>query len=167
MAGVNDEAYDDLRGLIKAILADDGVQTVDVAFKPAGGGVHIEVRADLPQGGISLAQCAGLNRKIIERMDAGEMFAGNYELVVCSPGLDWPLATADDFRRNLNRPVEIVLQQPLLERSRWEGQIIGCDAAAVELKVQSPKKKKKAGETAPPPVIKIPYEHIKTALQII
>jgi len=57
--------------------------------------------------GTTLAECARLSRLVGALVDDSEMFPNGYNLEVSSPGLDRPLKTAADFRRNVGETVTI------------------------------------------------------------
>jgi ribosome maturation factor RimP len=75
---------------------------VDAAVKQDGAGVAFSLLADKPQGGISLKDCALLNRLLRDELDTG-ILSGQYTLEVSSPGLDRPLKTKEDFMRCRDR----------------------------------------------------------------
>ena len=52
---------------------------------------------------MTVDDCARASRAIEARLDAGEVFAGNYVLEVSSPGVERPLRTAGDWRRFVGR----------------------------------------------------------------
>lgn len=60
--------------------------------------------------GVTIDNCAKLNRKLYKIIEATEGFEdGNFSLEVSSPGLDEPLHSFRQYRKNIGRPVEIVL----------------------------------------------------------
>jgi ribosome maturation factor RimP len=64
--------------------------------------------ADQP-GGITLDVCAQVSRELSRMLDADDPIPGRYMLEVTSPGLDRPLKTETDFRKNTGKDVKVVL----------------------------------------------------------
>lgn len=60
--------------------------------------------------GLTIDSCAKLNRKLYKIIEVMEGFEdGNFSLEVSSPGLDEPLHSFRQYRKNIGRPVEITL----------------------------------------------------------
>jgi ribosome maturation factor RimP len=70
----------------------------------------VRVVADRP-GGIDLDTCAAVSSELGRMLDVDDPIPGQYTLEVTSPGLDRPLRTAEDFRRNMGRRVRVVFAQ--------------------------------------------------------
>lgn len=89
--------------------------------------VHIEVLLDA-EGGITLGQCAALNRKAIVYMDKNGLYDGRYTLEVCSPGLDRELRDTEDFEWAEGKNVKIKVHEPINGQSVIEGKLAAADA---------------------------------------
>jgi len=50
-------------------------------------------------GGVDADALASISRGLSLQLDAEDLIAGRYRLEITSPGLDWPLESAADFRR--------------------------------------------------------------------
>jgi len=126
---------DHLRGIFEAVVGPLGVEIFSVTVKPYQGTAHIELLADLPGGGISLDQCAQINRDVRRHLESEGLFGGDYTLSVSSPGLDWPLKSARDFRRVIGQTLEVFHQDPLEDDSaqRVVGVLAGVDEQGVRL----------------------------------
>lgn len=60
--------------------------------------------------GVTIDNCAKLNRKLYKIIEVMEGFEdGNFSLEVSSPGLDEPLHSFRQYRKNIGRTVEITL----------------------------------------------------------
>jgi ribosome maturation factor RimP len=55
--------------------------------------------------GVGIADCETFSRALGERIEDLSFFDAEYDLQVSSPGIDRPIRTDDDVRRNLGRPV--------------------------------------------------------------
>jgi len=96
-----------VRKLIAPILEEEGVDLIDLELKGLGGRRTLRVFIDTDTG-IRLEECVRVSERISALLDVEDPIAGRYTLEVSSPGLDRPLRTARDFRKNLGRTVWIV-----------------------------------------------------------
>lgn len=88
------------------------------------------------EGGLTVSDCAYLNRKISDllALECEELPYGSYRLEVSSPGLDRPLCTSIDFRRNVGRDVVISYQSENTKKEK-KGKIIEVKNDSVCLQV--------------------------------
>ena len=114
----------------------------------------IEVFADRERGGITIDECAAINRRIINKIESEQLLEGDYTLAVSSPGIDWPLKTEKDFLRALNRQVRFHLEEPMDGKIEYAGTIRAIEGASVIVALTQ-------GE------ITIPIRNIHKAVQII
>jgi ribosome maturation factor RimP len=91
------------------LLAKHGAELVEVQVR-RGRTQLVRVVADRP-GGIDLDTCAAVSSELGRMLDVDDPIPGQYTLEVTSPGLDRPLRTAEDFRRNMGRRVRVVFAQ--------------------------------------------------------
>ena len=82
-----------------------------------------------------------------------QIMPGAYALEVSSPGIDRPIRTPDDFRRNIGRVLAVTAMHSSGERRSYHGKLLGCDGAQLRL----------AGDTEKE--IRIPLEEVVTARQ--
>ena len=83
-----------------------GLEIVEFAFHSQGR--HSLLRIDLDRPGIpgvGLADCEIFSRTLGDRIEDLSFFDAPYDLQVSSPGIDRPIRTDDDLRRNTLRPV--------------------------------------------------------------
>lgn len=59
--------------------------------------------------GVNLDVCADISHAIGKQLDELDLIPNAYQLEVSSPGLDRPIKTLDDYRRNLGKLVEFKL----------------------------------------------------------
>lgn len=72
-------------------------------------------------GGIDLDDCAVLSHAIDSDLDSLEFLKNPYYLEVSSPGLDRPIKTKDDYRRNIGKDVTVKLYAPINGKKVFEG----------------------------------------------
>lgn len=102
------EVIERLEGIIRPLLEREGAELVDITL---GGGKRrraLRIYADRP-GGITIDECARLNRLIGGMLDAEDPLEGSYVLEVSSPGLDRVLKTDRDFGRSVGQKIRIIL----------------------------------------------------------
>ena len=100
-----------VRTVIEPVVAAVGYDLEDVAISRAGRRHVIRVLVD-KDGGINLDDVALVSREISTALDAteetgGDLFPGEYQLEVGSPGVDRPLTEPRHWRRNVTRLVEV------------------------------------------------------------
>lgn len=112
------EVIGELRSIIEEYLKSQNIDLVDLICRQEGSNLVLRILADFPSGGISIKECAHLNKEIGRILDEKDILQQNYLLEVSSPGLDRPLTTKADFFRCLNKTVRIFLKEPL--NGKWE-----------------------------------------------
>ncbi|WP_138158944.1 ribosome maturation factor RimP [Peptoniphilus catoniae] len=111
---------------------DLGYELVDVEFKD--GSKHSLISIYIySKDGISLDDCTEFSRKVEDDIDSLDI-KKSYYLEVSSPGLDRPLKTQDDFRRNLNKEVEVKLFAPINGKKSFVGELFSYDKDSLTLK---------------------------------
>jgi ribosome maturation factor RimP len=116
---------DRIRDLAEPLAASSGLDLVDVELKQ-GPRTLVRVVVDR-KGGVDLATCQDMSRRLSDALDADDPVEGRYALEVTSPGVDRPLTDRRAFDRVEGRPV-------LVHRSDGGGvvQLRGTVAAAEE-----------------------------------
>src|ERR1700678_18427 len=123
--------------LAQAMLAaDPGYFLVDVRIKPTN---NVRVYIDGDQG-ISIDKCVLYNRTLYKKLEESGLFpAGDFSLEVSSPGLDEPLKLLRQYRKNIGRQVELVLQ----DGSKKEGKLMEVSEDGIIVEETRGKNKKK------------------------
>ena len=117
------------------ICQDLGYELVDVEFKK--GAKHNLISIFIyKEDGIGLDDCESVSRKIDEILDKEEDLTDPYYLEVSSPGLDRPIKTKDDYRRNLGKEVEVKLYAPIDRKKQFEGFLTSYDDESVLIKME-------------------------------
>ena len=101
---------------IIGVMRECGAELVEILFRRAGSRSIVTFIVD-KEGGISLEDCAQINRKLGIFFDtlaedaqgpSAGIFAGPYFLEVNSPGLDRPLKAENDFLKVVGRAIKLV-----------------------------------------------------------
>jgi ribosome maturation factor RimP len=109
-----DDLEERIASLAEPVLARHGADLVEVNVK-RGPVSLVRVVADRPPGGIDLDTCAQVAEELSRMLDADDPISGRYTLEVGSPGLNRPLQSEDDYRRNLGRRIRVRLEAEQLE----------------------------------------------------
>ena len=101
---------------LRARVEEGGVELLEVQFRRNGSRSFLTLVVD-KAGGVSLDECADVNRRIGSYLDqeseaGSDVLQGSYLLEVNSPGLDRPLKTLKDYARALNERVRVAWRSP-------------------------------------------------------
>jgi ribosome maturation factor RimP len=123
-----------LREVIEPVVAAGGYDVEGLSVSRAGRRHLVRLTVDR-DGGVNLDAVADVSRLVsaaLDDVEAGgeELFAGEYELQVSSPGVDRPLTLPRHWRRNVGRLVQVRAGDRQLT-----GRIVGADADGVVLSV--------------------------------
>ena len=112
----------------KKLAEELGYELVEVALDKEPAGKYLRIYLDKPEG-IALTDCETFHRRVqplVEHLD--------YDfLEVCSPGLDRPIKTPEDFKRSEGEEVEVRLFKPLDGAKIFHGTLIGLQEGQVLL----------------------------------
>jgi ribosome maturation factor RimP len=115
------------------VLQQMEVDLVEFKIHPRGKSISIDVLVDKPQGGITLEECAHVNRFLADQLENIPLTEKDYTIEVSSPGLDRPLKTMKDFKRVVGQPVRFHLTQKLADQLEHTGVIDQVDAEQVTI----------------------------------
>lgn len=105
--------------LLAPILDLDGIELVDVETQLK----TLRLLIHKP-GGLSVSDCQAVNSVVRPILEVHEYLASYTQLEVASPGLDRPLRTAADFRRNRGRTVRIEVASKDDRKYQVQGTVI-------------------------------------------
>ncbi|HOW42148.1 MAG TPA: ribosome maturation factor RimP [Candidatus Omnitrophota bacterium] len=112
-----------VRPLAEELLCAQRMEVVDLALRYEGSRMVITVLIDRPEGGITLDECAAVNRALGDKLETAGCIQQGYILEVASPGIDRPLKTRRDFERSLNKQAKFFLNEGINGKIEWDGQI--------------------------------------------
>ncbi|MCP3178116.1 ribosome maturation factor [Desulfuromonas sp. KJ2020] len=125
--------------LAEPILADFGLEMVDVEFKREGRDWFLRFFID-KEGGVTLDDCADFSREIGAVLEIEDVIDVAYRLEVSSPGLDRPLKKPQDYERYRGRLVKVKTYEKLdpdgrgHERKTFEGELLGLEEGRVRIR---------------------------------
>ena len=131
-----------------------GYEIVDIEYK--NGSKHDLLSIFIyKEEGIDLNDCSDMSRSIEDKIEDAKLIENPYYLEVSSPGLDRPLKSQDDYRRNLNKEMEVKLYAPLNGVKLFEGKLKAYDETDVYIELEDNKE------------IKLPIKSISSMKQKI
>jgi ribosome maturation factor RimP len=113
----------------------------------------IQALVDKPCGGISIDECASINKGLYALLEKKGIIDRAFTIEIFSPGLDRPLRSRKDFLRTTGKDVRFFLLEPVNGKIELEGTIISVGEETVGVK---------AGEN----VIEVPLEKIRMGKQV-
>lgn len=105
--------------LLSTLLEDDKFFMVEVQVSPSKIRPKVTVLID-SDAGISIDECAEISRKLDDLIEAEELIPHAYTLEVSSPGVDYPLATPRQFRKNIGRTLRVVLKDGIEKKGQLQ-----------------------------------------------
>ncbi|HTI90906.1 MAG TPA: hypothetical protein VL727_09975 [Puia sp.] len=126
-----------VESLVQTLLTGDtGYFLVDVRIKPTN---NFKIFIDGDQG-ITIEKCVQINRALYKKMEELGLFpTGDFSLEVSSPGLDEPLKLLRQYKKNIGRQVELILQ----DGSKKEGRLMEVSEDGIIVEETKGKNKKK------------------------
>lgn len=104
---MSSEDLDQVQKIAEPIIEEANLELFDLLIKIYRGVSNIELLIDRPSGGISIDECAKVNRKIADTIEEDGLFGDDYTVSVSSPGLDWPLTKPKDFKRLIGQDIDV------------------------------------------------------------
>ena len=134
---MTNEAVKTVEGLVQNMLeSEPSYFLVEVRIKPIN---NVKVYIDGDQG-ISIEKCVRYNRALYKKLEESGLFPpGDFSLEVSSPGLDEPLKLHRQYKKNIGRQVELVLQDGV----KVEGRLIEVSEDGVIIEETKGRNKKK------------------------
>jgi ribosome maturation factor RimP len=98
---------EDIRKMIGEIISEEPVYfLVDLRIKPTN---NVKVFLD-GDSGITIEKCVQINRRLYKKLEEAAFFPdGDFSLEVSSAGLDEPLKSLRQYKKNIGRRVEVQL----------------------------------------------------------
>ncbi|MDX1628034.1 MAG: ribosome maturation factor RimP [Fulvivirga sp.] len=151
------ELRDQVHKIAQDQLADDSHFIVDVTVSKSKGPKKVAVLLDGDQG-VTIDDCANLSRSVSAQLEAEDLIDGAYTLEVSSPGVDFPLQSERQYKKNVGRQLKVTLE----EGKPVKGRLESYNDTHITLTQEKGKGKKKETKT-----VEIPLENIKkTIVQI-
>ena len=133
----NDTLIQTLTNLLEEQLAaDPATYLVDLKIKPTNN-IKIFVDGD---NGITIEKCVAINRALYKQLEELAIFTDNdFSLEVSSPGLDEPVKLLRQYRKNIGRQVEVLLN----DGTKIEGKLTEVNEDDIVVEEKKGKNKKR------------------------
>jgi len=124
-----------LAGKVKAIceekivplIEEVGYEVVEVEYVKKSDGMNLTFYID-SENGVQIEDCEKVSRLVDEVIDEINPTDDQpYILSVSSPGIDRPLKTERDFRRNLNKEIKVTLFAKVDGKKEFVGELTAFD----------------------------------------
>ena len=139
-----------IEALLQPLLEGSDMFVTSIRIKPTN---NIKVFLDADSG-LDIGKCATVNRRLYHAIEEQALYPdGNFSLEVSSPGVDEPLLSMRQYKKNIGRTVEVTP----LEGEPVTGRLKEVLEDKLILHVKGTKK-------APPHDTDIPFSIIKTTI---
>jgi len=102
----------DLEDRIKEMVgkksSHENIFLIDVVVKYRNGVNSVTIILD-GDNGVTISDCVRFSKYIEHELEGIGFLKGTYDLKVCSPGIDQPLKTHRQYKKNIGRRVKITL----------------------------------------------------------
>jgi ribosome maturation factor RimP len=117
---------EDIETRVAPLLAEAGVELVDVEYRREPTGWVLRFYLDKP-GGFTLTDCEIWNDRLGQAVEESGLIPHAYSLEVSSPGLNRPLKRIEDFRRFLGVDAVVKLYAPQNGQKNFHGKMVAVD----------------------------------------
>lgn len=145
---------DTTKNLVEPILADLGLELVDIEYVKEGKSFYLRVFID-KEGGVDIEECGLVSERLSESLDEDDPIKDPYYLEVSSPGAERPLKKREDFQKFMNHHVYLKFYEQIGGFKAIEGDLVGLsdeDIVTIEYKDKTRKK-----------TLDVPYKKIAKA----
>lgn len=112
--------------LVAPIAESFGLEVIEVLYEKKYDGMNLTIVID-KDGGVTINDCETLHRAIDAPLDELDPIDCAYTLNVSSPGIDRPLKTERDYKRNLNKKISVKLYKAVNSKKSFVGILTAYD----------------------------------------
>jgi ribosome maturation factor RimP len=141
----------EIREQAEGMLPDKSYFIVRVSLTGSKGHRRLEILADGDHG-IDIDVCSRLSRDLSEWLDSKNLIDEHYVLEVGSPGIDYPLDTPRQYKKNIGRMLKIIKN----DGSVVKGKLKGIENTGITVEADQEKKR-----SAPTRVVNIGFDQIR------
>lgn len=128
-----------IEALLNEYLADKDLELYRLVHKKEGKDWILRVLLDKPEDSeqeyVDIEECEEVARWLSDKLDELGFSDKQYNLEVCSPGLDRELIKESDFRRFAGREVEVKTYEQINGMKNFEGTLIGKENNVIKLDI--------------------------------
>ncbi|MDD4203079.1 MAG: ribosome maturation factor RimP [Candidatus Omnitrophica bacterium] len=119
-----EKIIDQITQIVNKVVGETEAIVYDISYKKEGSQKVLRVLLD-KQNGISMDDCATVNKKTGEILENEELIDEPYIIEVNSAGLDRPLNNRVHYEMAIGKDVEIKLFAPIEGRKTFIGKLLG------------------------------------------
>lgn len=120
--------------LAEPLALAQGLELVDVQYRPETGRLVLRLLIDRPEGRVTLEELARVSRELGDLLEAHDAVPGRYHLECSSPGVNRPLLRQAHFLRAVGQRVRVHTREALEGRRRFRGTLEAVTAEAITLR---------------------------------
>ena len=124
--------------LVSPIAESFGLEVIEVLYEKKYDGMNLTIVID-KEGGVTINDCEKLHRAIDEPLDELDPIDTAYILNVSSPGIDRPLKTERDYKRNLNKKISVKLYKMVDNKQVYDGVLTSFDEETFTIELKNNK----------------------------
>jgi len=128
------EIIDRVKDIATPILLDEGMELVEIEYRREAKGWVLRLYIDKEEG-VSIDDCTHISQEIGRSLDVENFISAPYTLEVSSPGLTRPLKNRKDFTKYLNHLIKVKTFDPIENRRRFKGRLLGISENRIEIEV--------------------------------
>lgn len=122
------------------VIQELGYEVIEIEYAKKNDGMNLTFYIDCDNG-INIDDCEKVSKAIDELLDQLNPTDDQpYILNVSSPGIDRPLKTERDFRRNLNKKISVTLFAKINGSKVYEGELVSYDENTITIKINNENK---------------------------
>jgi len=123
-----------LQEITQRVVEETGLELVELSLRGSSRRRLLRVDIDRPgPQGVDIDDCKRISQVLGEVLENDEMLEDSYVLEVSSPGIDRPIVSAADFRRNTGRRVLLRTRESIDGRQEWKGVLRGLEGEQIHL----------------------------------
>ena len=139
---------------IKPILDKLKLSLFELSYVKEHGEMILRVLIEKENEEIDVDLCATVSEKISPLLDQLNFLNDQYTLEVASPGLERPIRSLEEFKKQIGGYVEMIVKEPVLNYNELIGTLISVNQDQIELKINLKGRIK---------IVKISYQNIQSA----
>ena len=113
-----------IESLAKAVIEAAGMDLIELKLAGHKNDVLIQITADKPSGGITIRECAILNKALVAAISQENFLPPEiFSVELSSPGLDRALVTRKDFMRLVAQELHFWLNEPIAGKKEVQGML--------------------------------------------
>jgi len=114
-----------IKNIFSKVIEDQQLMLIELVLRGNARNRIIEVFVD-GDDPVTTVECSRLSKALNNVIEEENLFEGNFRLDVSSPGVDKPLKFLRQYKKHINRTLEIIFDENA-EKKKIEGKLIKID----------------------------------------